>query len=105
MSQSSGQPPVNRERIRERLKRIHTSRRRGRLGIAEMVGLGVAGILLLAVIVGYAYFLVPARSRVASLLLERDRLQNQVRISSDNFKRDADVKVTVQKITDSLEGF
>jgi hypothetical protein len=105
MSQSSAQLPANRERIRARLERIHKSRRRGRLGIAELVGLSVGGAMLLAVIVGYVYFLVPARSRVASLLLERDRLQQQVRVSQDNFRTGVDTQTKVQKITDSLQNF
>ena len=105
MSKSSTPPPISRERIRERLNRIHKSRRQGRLGIAEIVGLGGGCVLLLVVIVGYAYFLVPARSRVASLLLERDRLQKQVRVSQDNFRRGQDTKATVRKITESLENF
>ena len=105
MSKSPAQPPVNRERIRERLNRIHKSRRRGRLGVAEIVGLVMSGVLVLAVIVGYAYFLLPARSRVTSLMLERDRLQRQVRVSQDNFRQGEDAKAQVQKITESLANF
>jgi hypothetical protein len=105
VSQPSAQLPAPRERIRERVNRMHKSRRRGRLGITEIVGLSLGAILLLAVIVGYVYFLVPARSRVASLLLERDRLQKQVRVSQDNFHRGMDAKLAVQKITESLEKF
>src|SRR6266581_7646524 len=105
MSQSSAQLPANRERIRERLRRVHKLRRRGRLGIAELVGLSVGGAMLLAVIVGYVYFLAPARSRAASLLLERDRLQKQLRVSVDNFHRGMDTQTTVRKITESLQNF
>src|ERR1700730_3644951 len=105
MSRSSEHLPVSREPIRERLTRIHKSRRRGALGIAEIVGLSVGGLLLLAVIVGYVYFLVPARSRVDSLLLDRDRLQKQLRISQGDFQHDRDAKATVQKITESLQTF
>ena len=105
MTESSEQLPVQRERIQARLKRIHKSRRRGTLGIAEIIGLGAGGLMLLAVIVGYFYFLVPARSRVASLMLERDRLQKQLRISQDDFHRGQDTKETVQRITDSLQHF
>lgn len=105
MSQSSEQPPIKRGRIQARLKRIHKSRRRGALGIAEIVGLCVAGLTLLVVIVGYLYFLVPARSRVATLMADRDRLQKQVRISEADFRRGQDTKETVQRITDSLHHF
>lgn len=105
MSQSSEQLPLQRERIQARLKRIHKSRRRGTLGIAEIIGLAGGGLMLLAVIVAYFYFLVPARSRVASLMLDRDRLQKQLRISQDDFHRGQDTKETVQRITDSLQHF
>src|SRR5216117_3705828 len=105
MSQLSEQLPASRERIRARLQRIHQSRRQGSLGITEIVGLSVAAVMVLTVIVGYIYFLVPARSRLASLLLERDRLQKQVRVSNDNFRQGTETKVKVQKITESLEHF
>lgn len=105
MSQTSEKVAAGRERIRTRLTRIHKARRRGVLGIAEIAGLCAAGLLLLAVLVGYFYFSVPAQSRLASLMLERDRLQKQLRISQDDFDRDLDTKATVQKITTSLQDF
>lgn len=105
MSQASEQLPRGRERIRERIHRIHKSRRRGMLGVAEIVALSAGGFMLLVVIVGYFYFLAPARSRVDALLLERERLQKQLRVSQEDFHRETDTKATVQKITDSLESF
>jgi Tfp pilus assembly protein PilO len=74
-------------------------------GIAEIIGLGGAAVMLLAVIFGYVYFLAPARARVDSLSLERDRLQKQLRIEQEIFHRESDTKATVQKITASLEDF
>jgi hypothetical protein len=105
MSQTSEKVAAGRERIRARLTSIHRSRRRGVVGIAEVIGLGTAGLMLLAVLVAYFYFLVPAQSRLASQLLERNRLQQQLRVLQDNFNRDQDTKVTVDKITSSLENF
>jgi Tfp pilus assembly protein PilO len=105
MSQTSEKVAPGRERIRARLTRIHKARRRGVLGIAEIAGLCAAGLMLLAVLVGYFYFSVPAQSRLASLLLERDRLQQQLRASQEDFHRDQDTKATVQKITTSLQDF
>jgi Tfp pilus assembly protein PilO len=105
MSQTSEKVAAGRERIRARLTSIHRSRRRGVLGIAEVIGLGTAGLMLLVVLVAYFYFLVPAQSRLASQLLERNRLQQQLRVLQDNFNRDQDTKVTVDKITSSLENF
>lgn len=105
MSQSSEKLPAGRGRIRARLTRIHKARRRGVLGIAEIAGLCAGGLMLLAVLVGYFYFSAPAQSRLASLMLERDRLQQQLRASQEDFHRGQDTKATVQKITASLQDF
>ena len=56
MKQSAAKPSAGRTRVRARLTRIHKSRRQGVLGIAEIVGLGIAGFTILAVLVGYFYF-------------------------------------------------
>jgi len=105
MSQPSVKVPAGRERIRARLTRIHKARRGGVLGVGEIVGLGAGGLLLLAVVFGYFYFLVPAQSRLASLSLERDRLQQQLRVSQEDFRQGQDTKATVEKITTSLQDF
>lgn len=105
MSGSSEKFATGRARVRARLTQIHKSRRRGVLGIAEMIALGAGGLMVLAVLVGYFYFLVPAQSRLNALLLERDRLQKQLRVSQDEFTRGLDAKTTVEKITESLDDF
>lgn len=105
MSQTSEKVAAGRERIRARLTSIHRSRRRGVLGIAEVIGLGAAGLMLLVVLVAYFYFLVPSQSRLSSLLLERNRLQQQLRVLQDDFHSAQDTKATVEKITSSLENF
>jgi Type II secretion system (T2SS), protein M subtype b len=105
MSQSSEQPPARRAPIQARLRKIHKARRQGPLGIAELVGLSVGGLMLLAVVGAYFYLLLPARSRVASLMIERDRLQKELRLSQEDFHRGQTTNETVQRITDSLQHF
>ena len=97
--------PVNRDRFRAQLNQFRKSHRRGMFGVAEILGLAGGTVMLLAVIVGYIYFLLPARSRVDSLLFDRDRLQKELRFSRDDVHRGLDTKATVQKITESLEQF
>ncbi|MDQ2856021.1 MAG: GspMb/PilO family protein [Acidobacteriota bacterium] len=105
MSQTSEKVTAGRERIRERITRIHRARRRGVLGIAEIVGLSIAALMVLVVLISYFYFLIPAQSRLTTQMLERDRLQQQLRVSQDDFRRYDDTKTTVEKITGSLQNF
>ncbi len=105
----SQQPVTNRlpgnRRFRVQLDQFRKSHRRGMFGIAEILGLAGGALMLLVVIIGYFYFLVPAKSRVASLLLDRDRLQKQLRFTRDDADRGLDTKATVLKITESLAKF
>lgn len=94
-----------RPQIRANLQRMRASRSQGMFGVAEILGLGVSGLILLIVIISYVYFLVPARSRLESLQLERARLQNQLRNSQEIIRQGQDTQSTVTKITESLEGF
>ena len=92
-------------RVATKLHRLSGFRGGGMFGMAEIIGLAGSVVILLAVIFSYVYFLVPARSRVQSLQLERTRLQNQVRNSKDVAQTGLDTKSTVDKITDSLDDF
>ena len=92
-------------RVATKLHRLSSSRGGGMFGTAEVIGVAGSIVILLAVIFSYLYFLVPARSRVQSLQLERTRLQNQVRNSRDVAQLGLDTKSTVDKITDSLDDF
>lgn len=91
--------------IRANLQRLRTSRSRGMFGMAEILGLGISALILLIVIVSYVYLLVPARSRLGLLQLERARLQTQLRNSQEIMRQGQDTQSTVTKITESLEGF
>ena len=105
MSQASDKIASGRQRVRARLTHIRKTRRQGTLGLAEIVGLSVAALMVLAVLIAYFYFLAPAQSRLNALLLERDRIQKQLRVSRDEFTRGMDAKTTVEKITESLDDF
>lgn len=92
-------------RVATKMHRLGSSGGGGMFGTAEVIGLVGSVVILLAVIFSYLYFLVPARSRVQSLQLERTRLQSQVRNSRDVAQVGLDTKSTVDKITDSLDDF
>ncbi len=105
MSQAFEKATPNRERIRARLTNVRRSRRSGVLGLAEIVGLCIAGLMLLMVLVAYFYFLIPAQSRLSSLMLERNRLQQQLSVVQADFVKGQDTKATVENITSSLQDF
>lgn len=94
-----------RRQIKVRIQRLRATGRQGMFGVAEIIGLGVSALIVLIVIISYMYFLVPARSRKQSLELERARLQNQVRSTQEVIVRGQDTQSTVDKVTESLEGF
>lgn len=92
-------------RVRARLQRLRMSRRQRMLGPAEIAALAGSAVILLITAIGYFYFLVPARSHLQSLELERSRLQNELRNSQEVMRHGQDTQVTVDKITESLTGF
>src|SRR6185312_2948842 len=105
MSQSSAKLAAGGAKIRARLIQIRKTRRQGALGLAEIIGLAVAGLTVLLVLVGYFYFLIPAQSRLNTALLERDRLKVQVNSTNNDLLKGMGTKATVEKITDSLHDF
>ncbi|MDQ3173563.1 MAG: hypothetical protein M3Q91_07625, partial [Acidobacteriota bacterium] len=98
-------PPTRRHDIRMKLQRIRKSRRSGVFGLAEIIALGGSAVILLAVLLSYFYFLIPARSHLQGRQLERSRLQNQLRSSLDLMRQGQDTQSTVDKITESLDDF
>ncbi len=94
-----------RDLIRTRLETLNVSRQNGVVGPAELVALAGSGLILVLVIVSYLYFLVPARSRVETLKLERTRLGTQLKSSQALVLQGQTTEATVQTITQSLDGF
>lgn len=97
--------PTRRHDMRMRFQRIRKSRRSGMLGVAEIIALGGSVVILLTVLLGYFYFLVPARSHLQERQLERARLQNQLRSSHDSMLKERDTQSIVDKISASLVNF
>lgn len=92
-------------RYKERVSEFVTSRRGKMFGVAEVAALAGSGLILLLVMLSYLYFLVPARSRVASLEADRKQLQTNLQTLQGVVIKDQNTKETVQKITTSLDKF
>src|SRR5437870_5341172 len=96
---------AGRGQIRIRFDQIKRSRQLSIIGAPELIGLGCAIFLALVTVFLYLYLLVPARSRVHSLELDRDRLQGQLRAAETNYTENTTTKETVDKINASMEDF
>jgi Tfp pilus assembly protein PilO len=93
------------ELFRRQIAQFRGARRQGIFGISELVGLAFSLLLLLAVLVGYFYFLVPAQSRLDFQQRERSRLQTLLRTSSVAMQKENDTQLIVEKITGSIDEF
>ena len=105
MSQQTPQPTVHKSEFRSRFNSFRGSRQSGLFGPAEIIALAGGLLILVLVVIAYLYFLVPARSRRATLELERARLQNELRNSQEVLVRGQSTDATVHNITQSLEAF
>jgi hypothetical protein len=100
-----GAQETRRASVRVRVDKLRQSRQRSVIGVAELAGLMGSAIMLLAVIFTYLYFYSPARSRLATALLERPRMQQKL----TDLQKDVQIKGTAQdnitQISESLEKF
>ncbi|HKZ76714.1 MAG TPA: GspMb/PilO family protein [Pyrinomonadaceae bacterium] len=97
--------PIADEHTRARLRRVRFGARGSMLGISELIGLAGSVVILLVVIISYVYFLVPSRSKLTSLQLERARLQTQLHNSQEVVQGGRSTQETVVAITQSLDDF
>ena len=104
MSQQAPPPTTRKREFRARFDSLR-ARQSSVFGPAEIIGLAGSLLILVLVVVAYLYFLVPARSRRATLELERARLQSQLRTSQEVLVRGQSTDATVHNITQSLEAF
>src|SRR6185503_20063329 len=93
------------ERIRTTIQTFNYSRGQKILGPAELVGLAGSLLILLLVIASYFYLLLPARLKLNALESERPRLQNQLRTTEDTYTQERSTEAKVQDITESLDYF
>jgi len=80
--------------------------RRGRMfGVAEVVALAGSCFVLALVLLSYLYFLVPARSRVASLNADRKQLQTNLQTLDTVVNKEQNTKDQVDRVAASLSKF
>ena len=80
--------------------------RRGKMfGVAEVAALAGSCFILVLVMFSYLYFLVPARSRIASLNADRKQLQTNLQTLGGVVKNDQSTQQTVDNVAASLNKF
>jgi Tfp pilus assembly protein PilO len=92
-------------RYKERVSVFVNSRRGKMFGLAEVAGLAGSFLILVLVLFSYLYFLVPARSRVASANADRKQLQTNLQTLRGVVGEDENTKETVNRIATSLGKF
>ena len=106
---SEQKPPSSRRLkpnvISARFQKLSVSRKGGPLGPAEIIALAGSFLILFLVVVGYLYFQMPARSRLATLQVERARLQKQLQSSENVVKHGQTTESAAQHIAQSLDVF
>lgn len=75
------------------------------LGTPEIIGLLASGIMLIAVVVSYFYFLTPAQARVKLIQNEREDLSTKISSAQRGIDQNASPQATVDEISQSLERF
>jgi Tfp pilus assembly protein PilO len=88
-----------------RVSEFLASRRGKMFGIAEVVALAGSCFVLALVLMSYVYFLVPARSRLASLNAELKQTQTNVQTLDSLFQNDQNTQQTVDRAAASLNKF
>ena len=91
--------------LHDRVGGLFSSRRDKMFGVIEIIAFGTSCLILLLVLFSYFYFLLPARSRRASLNADQAQLKTNIQKSQSIVSRDRDVKQTVDRIAASLEKF
>ncbi len=91
--------------VPNRIQDLFASRRQNMFGVVEIAALGLSCLVLLLVIISYLYFLLPARSRLASLKADQLQLKTNIQKSQSIVSRERDVKQTADRIVASLDKF
>ena len=99
------EPRVAQRTYKERVSDFLDSRRGKMFGVAEVVALAGSCLVLALVMLSYLYFLVPARSRIASLNADRKQLQTNLQTLGTVVTKEQDTKQTVDRVTASLDKF
>ena len=98
--------PRTPNRVRSARFNEFISSRHGKMfGVAEVAGLAGSCFVLVLVLLSYLYFLVPARSTIASLNADRKQLQTNLEKLDSVVNREQNTKEQVDRIAASLENF
>lgn len=89
----------------ERFSEFLVSRRGKMVGVVEVVALAGSCFVLVLVLLSYLYFLVPARSRVATANTDLKQLQANLQTLDGVVHKETDTKQTVDRIAASLNKF
>ena len=89
----------------QRLSEFLASRRGKMFGVAEVVALAGSCFVLALVLLSYLYFLVPARSRVATANTDLKQLQTNLQTLGTVVNNETNTKQTVDRIAASLNKF
>jgi Tfp pilus assembly protein PilO len=93
------------ERRNTRVSEFLHSRRGKMFGVAEVAALAGSCFVLALVLLSYLYFLVPARSRIASLNDDRKQLQTNLQTLNGLVNKEQNTKDTVDRVAASLDRF
>jgi len=88
-----------------RVSEFLESRRGKMFGVAEVVALAGSCLVLALVLLSYLYFLVPARSRLASLNADLKQTQTNLQTLGTVINKDQTTKETVDRAAASLNKF
>ena len=100
---TSGDAP--RTGMRGRFDSFRSARRRGALGLPEVLALAAACVLLFLAIFAYLFLLVPQRSRLQSLETERNDLQRLIQSQQQSLGGQQNTQQRVSEILTSLNSF
>ena len=89
----------------QRVSEFLASRRGKMFGIAEVVGLAGSCFVLVLVLLSYIYFLLPARTRLASLNADLKQTQTNLQTLGTVFQKDQTTQQTVDLAAASLNKF
>jgi Tfp pilus assembly protein PilO len=90
---------------KQRVSEFFASRRGSMFGVAEVAAVAGSCFVLALVLLSYLYFLVPARSRVASLNADLKQLQTNLQTLNGVVNQEQTTKQTVDRVAASLEKF
>lgn len=90
---------------KERVSEFIGSRRGKMFGVAEVVALAASCFVLALVLFSYLYFLVPARSRIASLNTDRKQVETNIKTLDNVVHNEQGSQRTVDGVVASLNDF